>query len=688
MSHKTSYKTVIQAEDKLLKQRRTKLMGKDFADALDDNRFGIALSGGGIRSATINLGILKTLHKFGILKQADYLSTVSGGGYTGAYIQANIKEGGAQTLFDEKHIAYMRQHGEYLMPGSGWKKMWSQLTLVVAFAVSFLMSLVSPAILVILVVGLYFLFNYFHLIDTSSLAFAFEQHWQFIGSYLLYSGVSLFALHYIFNISRVYQLNSSKYFNYLENIFVVLFGISFLWPVLSIFDAVKIPDPEQFLYILTAGFILILLGFITNPNATSFHRFYRKQLADAFLHFAVQNKNIELHKLFDTQSDKAQDYTAPYPLINTCLNLQSSKDPGFVGAKASDYFLLSPLYCGAKLVGYVPTKTANGYRQMTLPAAATISAAAVNPGMGAYSNKLLSILLTLFNLRLGFWTWNPKHLKSRWAIVWWPFYFFYELLGRIGTDKKMINISDGGHIENLGVMELLRRKCKLIIAVDAGADPKFTFADLENLTVRARNELGVEIRFREGNIPEDIMRVNPSHGYSKKRLAIADIYQLWEKKKIDGKKQVVNYPGGKKIGVFVYVKSAVTAPKGRPNLSIKEDELKYKSYNYKIYNPEFPHQSTADQFFDPVQWEAYFQLGQFIGADILSCDNLNDFQEQTAFDIPLDELYKRFDENQQLFGSVNLAEKENIQSKALDEVVMDMISQQEVQKDTPINYEM
>ena len=119
---------------------------------------------------------------------------------------------------------------------------------------------------------------------------------------------------------------------------------------------------------------------------------------------------------------------------------------------------------------------------MTLPAAVTISAAAVNPGLGSYSNKILSVLLTLFNLRLGFWVPNPMRLGSAYPVVWWPFYFFYELFGRIGTDKKMVNISDGGHIENLGVMELLRRKCKLIIAVDAGADPDYIFSDLENLT--------------------------------------------------------------------------------------------------------------------------------------------------------------------------------------------------------------
>ena len=123
MSAKNTYSDVIAAEDELLRERRRKIMGDDFAADLNNNRFGLALSGGGIRSATINLGILKTLHKFGILKQADYLSTVSGGGYTGAYIQATTKERGQDgKLFATEHLAYMRSHGEYLFPGTGLEK--------------------------------------------------------------------------------------------------------------------------------------------------------------------------------------------------------------------------------------------------------------------------------------------------------------------------------------------------------------------------------------------------------------------------------------------------------------------------------------------------------------------------------------------------------------------------------------
>ena len=112
-----SFHDVILQEKEQLRLRRQKL-GIEHGTPEEENWFGIALSGGGIRSATINLGFLKTLNRFGILKKADYLSSVSGGGYTHSYVQATVKETGSlDALFTEEHVDTMRQHGEYLTPG-------------------------------------------------------------------------------------------------------------------------------------------------------------------------------------------------------------------------------------------------------------------------------------------------------------------------------------------------------------------------------------------------------------------------------------------------------------------------------------------------------------------------------------------------------------------------------------------
>lgn len=748
---------VLAEEKKLIRSRRQKLFGEASAKRLDENTFGIALSGGGIRSATINLGFLKTLNLFRILEKADYISTVSGGGYTGAYVQAMLKElDGYDKLFHEDQISHLRSYGDYLIPGQGkWMKLWNTLLLMFGFLVSWVMSLLSPAVVVAIV---YLLFK-----AVASLSFLDIQgsmlDWNVPGNRvsvvlvpLLWILGGTLVLHFFLNLLFNFSLSVSKAFTRIES-FLGLVVLLFLLVVgIITMDTSDEWTRSQSLLAVAGAFALFLFGFILNPNSLSFHRYYRKQLADAFLSHAGRYRNMLLKKVFhaDDQAEH-RDYIAPYPLINTCLNLQN---PGgqdkFKGAKASDYFLLSPTFCGSKLSRFIRTAEFPGYTHMTLPAALTISAAAVNPGMGIYSNKLLSILMTLFNARLGFWVNNPdagaRTLFPKWTtnLVWWPSFFFKELLSKIDTRNRKLNISDGGHIENLAVYELLRRRCRLILAVDAGADPESTFADLENLSLRARNELGVDIRFRPGEDPVEIIRPKATSGYARKRFALADLMKIWEefevkdeqgnpvmirKRRIEGGKIVeteeklealVNYfysgndkhflkfrldlkaergidlseerydalrqlaekkvkselqamsdkQGSDKIkiGTLVYIKSSVTSPRKLfvpEYTSSGQKNLQFDTFKYKIYHPDFPHESTADQFFDPVQWESYFQLGQFIATDILNARKEPDSYQRGEYDFDIDDLIGRFDEGKPLFrkeegleGLVDMSEKE------------------------------
>jgi len=141
-----TFKEIAALEKEQLRKRRQKLE-IDPGKPNQENWFGIALSGGGIRSATINLGLLKTLNRFGILQKADYLSTVSGGGYTHSYVQGTAKTtGDFNALFTTEQIDAMRKHGEYLIPGQGFRKNLNTLLLTIAFAVSWMMSLISPVI--------------------------------------------------------------------------------------------------------------------------------------------------------------------------------------------------------------------------------------------------------------------------------------------------------------------------------------------------------------------------------------------------------------------------------------------------------------------------------------------------------------------------------------------------------------
>ena len=91
------------------------------------------------------------------------------------------------------------------------------------------------------------------------------------------------------------------------------------------------------------------------------------------------------------------------------------------------------------------------------------------------------------------------------------------------------------------------------------------------------------------------------------------------------------------------VRIFMLAPTGKPVLSEKEDRLKFGTYKYKIYHPDFPHEPTSDQFFDEIQWEAYYQLGQYIGADVLGVTDLEQYADHSAPEISVDQLIAWFD---------------------------------------------
>ncbi|MEZ4960583.1 MAG: hypothetical protein R2830_12255 [Saprospiraceae bacterium] len=732
--------TVLKEEKAMLTERRRRLFGEEAAAKFDENKFGIAMSGGGIRSATINLGFLRTLNLFKILEKADYLSTVSGGGYTGAYIQATVKEkNGYDELFDDNKIHHLRMYGNYFIPGQGkWEQIWNAIVLAVGYLISWAMSLLSLAITLVIISMLFRSAASLPFLNLDEALFEWDRLMAFFmpGVWVL---CSIVAVHFFSNLLFNFDLNISKFFNQVEAV-LALALLLFLGVAAALnMDTSIVWQGSRVGTLLLVAAGLYLSGFFLNPNSLSFHRYYRKQLADAFLsHTVTRYKNLLLKDVFtlrDNTFPENQGYLAPYALINTCLNLQNpGGEDKFKGAKASDYFLLSAAFCGSKLSNYVKTAEFPGYRHMTLPAALTISAAAVNPGMGIYSNKLLSVMMTLFNARWGFWVNNPLSQKRPflpgWAtyMVWWPNYFFKELFSKIGTTNRKLNISDGGHIENLAVYELLRRGCRLIIAVDAGADPLSTFADLENLSIRARNELGIAIVFRNGQDPVDIIRPRASSGYSQKRFSIADLYKIWEefelkydsgnpvmyKKKIKENGQTVerefklealvnyfysrentnvlkfrvdlkaergidilegeydrlqkiaedmvrkNLAGIKdkngsdkiKVGTLVYIKSSVTAPRKLfvPEFDDRGDKnLQFDTFKYKIYHPEFPHEPTADQFFDPVQWESYYQLGQFIATDILDTPRPPNHYRRGDHDVSIDELIDLFDNDRSLF---------------------------------------
>ena len=266
------------------------------------------------------------------------------------------------------------------------------------------------------------------------------------------------------------------------------------------------------LYVVVGG-ILFAVSFLLTPNANSLHRLYRDRLSKAFL-FDPGEKADTDPDAATSDMDQGRDFKAldkilisqlvepqafgPYHLINAALNIQGSDYANRRGRNA-DFFLFSPLYVGSAATGYCGTKAMQDATNLDLATAMAVSGAAFSSNMGANSIRALTATLAILNIRTGYWLKNPqaitnksdpsKHvsLKStRW-------FLWHELTGQLDENSENIYLTDGGHIENLGIYELLRRRCKIIVAVDAEADPSMRFPSFVTLQRYARIDLGARI---------------------------------------------------------------------------------------------------------------------------------------------------------------------------------------------------
>jgi predicted acylesterase/phospholipase RssA len=363
---------------------------------------------------------------------------------------------------------------------------------------------------------------------------------------------------------------------------------------------------------LTAIFLIaVSSGFLTDINEISPHHFYRDRLMEAFLPDIERVKNdapgsAKRAERFPLSGAwNAQDPKGPYPIINTNVVLVNSGTLKY-RLRGGDSFALTPLYCGSNATGWTSTKTFAG-GTLTLATAMAISGAAANPntgvgGKGLTRNRFVSAVMTLLNLRLGFWVRRPSR---SWVVASRPNHFHPGLTFSIPgygykEGRNFLELSDGGHFENLGIYELVRRGCRLIIVCDGGQDIRASYSDFVSAIRRIEQDFGAEIEFNQYGGPERMIARPVSNEYPKD-AEYADHGFLWATIKYH--RQAIR--GGPTEGVIIYLKTAM----------IKE--LGIKAKGYKGAEPDFPDQSTSDQFFDEEQFEAYREVGYRIADTML-----------------------------------------------------------------------
>jgi hypothetical protein len=196
------------------------------------------------------------------------------------------------------------------------------------------------------------------------------------------------------------------------------------------------------------------------------------------------------------------------------------------------------------------------------------------------------------------------------------YFLFNEMTARYSLADPRVYLSDGGHFENSGAYELLRRRVKVIVVGDFGEDPGYVFEDLENLVRKARIDLGLSINIAP---PET---VNSIFGEAGTGLFLNQFGGAW-------RKHAANPKDGFALLLNVFEK---------PNMPAREIDfgkltpigriiwLKPKLINglpedirgYAAHHPGFPQQGTGDQFFDEAQWECYRAIGYALGQQLMT----------------------------------------------------------------------
>lgn len=396
------------------------------------------------------------------------------------------------------------------------------------------------------------------------------------------------------------------------------------------------------------GIGLCVISWPFSPNANSLHRFYRDRISKAFMFRQVdgtgplpprwtpldlvrrprnaplssQTSDERESKVWSKPSvrsasaahdnhvtivardpiplgDLASRHT-PFHIINAKLNLQGSIHANKRG-RDCDFFVFTPTHFGSGLVGYYRTSATFGElndaaeedgKGVDLATALAISGAAASSAMGGMkAYKALAPTLALLNIRLGYWLTNPRtQTDGGWAAVKRnlkkQFYLATESLGLLDEKSDRVYLTDGCHIENLGVYELLRRRCQAIVVIDAEADRDISCSSMVAVSRYARIDLGVRIEIDPASIAASHRAVDRGVDQGAPILPANGLHAALGR---------IIYPNGQ-IGFLLYVKA-----------SLSGDEPDYV-LRYKRAYPDFPHESTGDQFFSEEQFECYRAL--------------------------------------------------------------------------------
>ncbi|MEV7599491.1 hypothetical protein AB0O91_19140 [Kitasatospora sp. NPDC089797] len=372
--------------------------------------------------------------------------------------------------------------------------------------------------------------------------------------------------------------------------------------------------------------VLGAVGLNLDQTWMSLHPFYRLRLASAFAVRRVTEGGRATARRYDFYREQTwlSHYAArrpdfPQVIFSAAANLSgNSRTPP--GRRAVS-FSLSHDYVGGPDVGYARTDLLERRtrrhiaRDLTVQSAMAVSGAAFSSAMGRQS-RVYQGLFAVTNARLGTWLPNPAQLGPAWsgtpdwrragqpAVRRLP-YQLRELTGRFPVDDRFLLTTDGGHYENLGLVELLRHRVRTAVSIDASGDSGYA-ANLAAAITLAREELGIVITLHQ---PELLIPGGPPAGRDGAGAPLHGLAaqlsdRLSARGVITGEIRypaVDGEPDPGPPGTLIVLQAVLTA------------DMPYELQSYAVANRAFPNDGTSDQWFDHQQFDAYQTLGRYLG---------------------------------------------------------------------------
>ncbi|SDF36109.1 Patatin-like phospholipase [Lentzea fradiae] len=678
-------------------------------------RIGIALSGGGIRSAAFNLGAMQALQHRHVLERADYLTGVSGGNYvasaltiTGAYSNPGTDNGKPHWGSGSVEERHLRQHTNYLAPGRVGR-LWLGLSMVYGFILNYLpfvlcafiggklagwalnwlgqplerlrlngLDLPAALPLKVLLIGAaalavvaVLLVAYRRFIDIRRSPRNYgETRSEGVAANLvllvgviavllvlpplasLYGKVSTAMISWLFHeppeafdttqgrvvmaavwlvlslVLAIAALALSRRFRALR-LMLVLSGLGsaglLLVPLLSSLEfaaRLGVRGTGDLLGVLAATAVVVLMSIKVHNRRYSMHLFYRERLNSVFALRRKLNEDGDVvcepigydeRLYFSKIGSKLRASGRKMPKLIVCCAVNLTSDEVPVG-RFAESFTFEHDQSGGGLFGrrgtdWYEEQTGLPGTQLTLPSIMAVSGAALSPLMGRFTYPPLRFLMALTNVRLGVWIKNPLHprwerkpepprgrLARLWASVldgWHEpgaLYVLREALGATKSTHRFIYLTDGGHWENTGLVELLRRRCTHVLCFDASSDPTGAGLDIGRAIALARSELGADVEL-------DPRPTMPGEDGMSELMAV---------------RGQVRYPDQGGEAKLIYGKAVLTRSGS------------WDLHAFKAREGRFPNHSTSKQMFTDEQFEAYRRLGYEAGTQAVDLLNIPD----------------------------------------------------------------